>query len=64
MFTLSPVASAHHGWSGNLDEEFDLTGTVETGVSLAGPHATMKCAQMASYGTSHWRRQLEPLVQA
>ena len=34
--------SAHHGWSGNFTEEFELTGTVETGVSLAGPHATMK----------------------
>ena len=33
---------AHHGWAGNSDEEFELTGTVETGVSLAGPHATMK----------------------
>jgi hypothetical protein len=35
-------ASAHHGWAGNADEEFDLTGTVERGVSLAGPHATMQ----------------------
>src|SRR6202035_2106742 len=35
-------ASAHHGWAGNSDEEFELTGTVEKGVSLAGPHATMK----------------------
>ena len=35
-------ASAHHGWGGNLDEEFELTGTVVTPVSLAGPHATMK----------------------
>jgi hypothetical protein len=35
-------ASAHHGWAGNSDEEFELTGTVVTGVSLAGPHATMK----------------------
>jgi hypothetical protein len=35
-------AFAHHGWAGNLTEEFELTGTVETGVSLAGPHATMK----------------------
>ena len=34
--------SAHHGWAGNSDEEFELTGVVETGVSLAGPHATMK----------------------
>jgi hypothetical protein len=35
-------ALAHHGWAGNADEEFELTGTVQTGVSLAGPHATMK----------------------
>ena len=35
-------AAAHHGWSGNLQEEFELTGTVEQAVSLAGPHATMK----------------------
>src|SRR5262249_50745403 len=33
---------AHHGWAGNSDEEFELTGIVEKGVSLAGPHATMK----------------------
>ena len=35
-------ASAHHGWAGNSDQEFQLTGVVERGVSLAGPHATMK----------------------
>jgi uncharacterized protein DUF6152 len=35
-------ARAHHGWAGNQDEEFELTGTVERGVSLAGPHATMQ----------------------
>ena len=35
-------ASAHHGWAGNQDEEFELTGTAEQSVSLAGPHATMK----------------------
>jgi hypothetical protein len=44
---LAPLLSAfpvlaHHGWGGNLDEEFELSGTVDTGVSLAGPHATMK----------------------
>ena len=33
---------AHHGWGGNLDEEFEISGTVVSGVSLAGPHATMK----------------------
>jgi hypothetical protein len=38
----APPAWGHHGWAGNSDEEFDLSGTVETGVSLAGPHATMK----------------------
>ena len=35
-------ALAHHGWGGNADQEFELTGTVESSVSLAGPHATMK----------------------
>jgi hypothetical protein len=33
---------AHHGWGGNLDEEFEISGTVEQPLSLAGPHATMK----------------------
>jgi len=33
---------AHHGWAGNSDQEFELTGVVQSGVSLAGPHATMK----------------------
>lgn len=36
-----PVA-AHHGWGGYHDTQFDLSGTVETAVSLAGPHATMR----------------------
>ncbi len=36
------LAYAHHGWGGNEDKEFELTGTVEKGVSLAGPHATMR----------------------
>lgn len=35
-------ALAHHGWAGQGDEEFEITGTVHTAVSLAGPHATMK----------------------
>jgi Family of unknown function (DUF6152) len=43
VLTLSafPV-SAHHGWAGNEDKTSDLTGVVVTGVSFAGPHATMK----------------------
>jgi hypothetical protein len=40
-FSAQP-ALGHHGWAGNQDQEFELTGTVETGVSLAGPHGTMK----------------------
>ena len=40
---LLPVGvSAHHGWGGNSNAEFEITGTVEQAVSLAGPHATMK----------------------
>jgi hypothetical protein len=35
-------AAAHHGWGGQGSEEFEIVGTVEKGVSLAGPHATMK----------------------
>jgi len=35
-------ALAHHGWGGNATEEFEIVGTVEKGVSLAGAHATMQ----------------------
>ncbi|KWX21717.1 hypothetical protein AFM11_24095 [Mycolicibacterium wolinskyi] len=35
----APV-SAHHGWADYEDAQFDLTGTLATAVSLAGPHAT------------------------
>lgn len=38
---LSRPVSAHHGWGGYLDAEFEISGTVESPVSLAGPHATM-----------------------
>lgn len=40
-FSLTPL-DAHHGWGGYLDSEFELTGTLETAVSLAGPHATTR----------------------
>ena len=40
---LSPIAAnAHHGWGGYLDATTDISGTVESAPSLAGPHATMK----------------------
>jgi len=40
--TLTPILRAHHGWGGNEDKDSELTGTVQQGVSLSGPHATMK----------------------
>ena len=40
LLSSRPV-SAHHGWGGYLDAEFEISGTVESSVSLAGPHATM-----------------------
>ena len=40
-WTASP-ALAHHGWAGQGTEAFELSGTVHTAVSLAGPHATMR----------------------
>ena len=42
VVTLSMTGYAHHGWGGNEEQESTLTGTLETPVSLAGPHATMK----------------------
>jgi hypothetical protein len=42
LWSLSPLALfAHHGWAGYLDAEFEISGTVETPVSLAGPHAAL-----------------------
>ena len=39
---LAPrLVSAHHGWGGYLDAEFEVSGTTEVPVSLAGPHATL-----------------------
>jgi hypothetical protein len=35
-------AFAHHGWGGQEEAVTTLSGTVVQGVSLAGPHATMK----------------------
>ncbi|HEY8520150.1 MAG TPA: DUF6152 family protein [Gammaproteobacteria bacterium] len=35
-------ASAHHGWAGQGEEQFELTGKLHRDVSLAGPHATMQ----------------------
>ena len=37
---LAVPVSAHHGWEDYQDEQFEITGALETPVSLAGPHAT------------------------
>jgi hypothetical protein len=38
----SASAVAHHGWGGYQDADFQITGTVSTPVSTAGPHASLK----------------------
>ncbi len=35
-------AFAHHGWGGQQTEKSEISGTLRTDVSLAGPHATMQ----------------------
>jgi hypothetical protein len=40
LFTAG--TSAHHGWSGYQDAQFELTGTLETDVNLGGAHATAR----------------------
>ena len=37
---LAAPVRAHHGWSEYQDTQFEITGTLDTPVSLAGPHAT------------------------
>jgi hypothetical protein len=40
---LSPLpAGAHHGWGGYAEKTSEISGTVESPVSMAGPHASMK----------------------
>ena len=42
LVAFSMDLRAHHGWGGYQDTQFEVSGTVETPVSLAGPHATMR----------------------
>ena len=35
-------AAAHHGWAGYAEEEFEISGTLESQVALVGAHGTMK----------------------
>jgi hypothetical protein len=38
---ITPLA-AHHGWAGYQTAEFEIEGTVDTGVTFSGAHAAMK----------------------
>ena len=38
---FSTPTAAHHGWGGYLDEEFSLTGVVES-ANLGGPHGLLR----------------------
>ena len=38
----STPLSAHHGWDGYRTDDFEITGVVESPVSIAGPHASLK----------------------
>ncbi len=35
-------ASAHHGWAGQQQEQTEITGKLQTDVSLAGAHGSMQ----------------------
>jgi hypothetical protein len=35
-------ASAHHGWAGQEQDQFELTGKLHTDVSLSGAHGSMQ----------------------
>ncbi len=52
----SSPAFAHHGWGGQEEAVTTLSGTVVQGVSLAGPHATMKI----KVGSDVWDLTLAP----
>jgi hypothetical protein len=41
LLAAAPL-SAHHGWEGYLVADFEISGKVESPVSVAGPHASMK----------------------
>jgi len=56
MMIATMPAYAHHGWGGQEEAVTSLTGTVVEGVSLAGPHATMKI----KVGNDVWDLTLAP----
>jgi hypothetical protein len=42
LVAIALPSLAHHGWSGNSAGDVEVTGTVVTGVTLAGAHGTMQ----------------------
>lgn len=42
LVLIAAPVSAHHGWGGQSGEQSQISGTLTTAVSLAGPHATMQ----------------------
>lgn len=42
LMSMTVPVIAHHGWSGNTAGDIELSGTVVTGVRLAGAHGTMQ----------------------
>ena len=56
MMLAAMPAYAHHGWGGQEEAVTTLNGTVVEGVSLAGPHATMKI----KVGSDVWDLTLAP----
>jgi hypothetical protein len=57
---IATPAYAHHGWGGQEEAVTSLTGTVVQGVSMAGPHATMKI----KVGSDVWDLTLAPPARA
>lgn len=53
-------AFAHHGWGGQEEQITTLNGTVVQGVSMSGPHATMKIKA----GNDVWDLTLAPPARA
>jgi hypothetical protein len=47
LVAMTLPAAAHHGWGGQGEEEFQLSGVLAEPVSLAGPHGTMKVKDQA-----------------
>ena len=39
---LGAQASAHHGWTGQEQEQSEITGKLKTDVDLSGPHGSMQ----------------------